>query len=119
MTESSRLRVLAGEHLHDGVVSPAEFLEFFGHLLRASDDDAGVPETDVRVVCWLTPGSVHHHVAVRERRTGRLCSRLEFVIAMDVSPADLDRHANDLARVLTEALNPDCFPPLADEAGAG
>ena len=85
MTDDSRLRILASEHLPDGVASEIEFLEFFRHLLRATGNDLEAQETQVRVVCWLVPGSVHHYIVVRESRTGRLRCRLEIAIAARVS----------------------------------
>ena len=108
MTQDSRVRILAGEHLPDGVASQREFLEFFRHLLRASADDFEATGTEVRVVCWLAPDSVQHYIVVRESGTGQVCCRLE--IARQVSPTELDRHANDLARLLGEALKPTLLP---------
>lgn len=114
MAEQSRFRVLAGEHLPDGVASQVEFLEFFRHLLRASADEVDVKRTEVRVVSWLVASSVRHHIVVRDSDTGRMCCRFEIAIAMRISPAELDRHATDLARLLGEALNLNCcaLPPL-------
>jgi hypothetical protein len=117
MTEDGRFRILAGEHLPDGVASQTEFLDFFRHLLRASGDRLDAQETEVRVVCWLIPDGVHHHIAIRARCTGRLCCRFEAAIAMRVNPPELDRHANDLARLLSEALNPQSSPPPPRESG--
>ena len=117
MAEESRFRVLAGEHLPDGVASQVEFLEFFRHLLRASADDVDVKRTEVRVVCWLAPDSVQHYIVVRDSGTGRVCCRLEIAIAARVSPTELDRHATDLARVLGEALNLSRFPRPPDDPG--
>ena len=119
MTEDSRMRILAGEHLPDGVASQREFLEFFRHLLRASADDFQATGTEVRVVCWLAPGGVQHHVIVRDSCTGQLGCGFEIAIAMLVSPAELDRHASDLARVLGEALNLSRFPRPPDDSGDG
>jgi hypothetical protein len=117
MTEGRRVRILAGEHLPDGVASQREFLEFFRHLLRASADDFEATGTEVRVVCWLAPDSVQHYIVVRDSDTGRVCCRLEVAIAARVCPAELDRHATDLARVLGEALNLSRFPPPPDGLG--
>ena len=105
MTDDSVFRILAGEHLPDGVASEIEFLKFFRHLLRASDDDTGANGTDVRVVCWLAPGSVRHHIVVRDSCTGHMCCRVEIALAMEVVPLDLDSHADHLSRLLTAALN--------------
>jgi hypothetical protein len=119
MTEESRVRILAGEHLPDGVASEREFLEFFRHLLRASADDFDVMAATVRVVCWLDPTGVGHHIVVRDSCTGRLCCRLEIAIATQVSPPELDRHANDLARLLGEALNFQRSPLPPNESREG
>jgi hypothetical protein len=115
MSDDSRLRVLAGEHLPDGIASQSEFLAFFRHLLQASRDQPEAQTSDVRVVSWCVPGGVRHHVTVRDGGTGRACCRIEIEIDMHVAPADLDGHATDLARLLSEALNLDgCLPPPND-----
>jgi hypothetical protein len=118
MTDDSRLRILASEHLPDGVASEIEFLEFFRHLLRAMGNDLEAQGAQVRVVCWLVPGSVHHYIVVRESRTGRLRCRLEIAIAARVSPGELDRHATHLARIMGEALNLACIPLPPDDPGS-
>jgi hypothetical protein len=115
MSDESRLRVLAGEHLPDGVASQPEFLAFFRHLLQASRDGLEVQKSEVRVICWCVPGGVHHHVIVRDVGTGRACCRLGIEVDMHVPPAELDGHATDLARLLSEALNLEgCVPPPND-----
>ncbi len=116
MADESRLRILAGEHLPDGVASEVEFLAFFRNLLRASADGVEAQETEVRMVCWLVSGSVRHHVVVRDSRTGHMCCRFELAIAMPVAPPDLDRHADHLSGLLTAALNPDRLPECDGES---
>jgi hypothetical protein len=118
MTEETRFRILAGEHLPDGVASEAEFLEFFRCLLRAPGDRLAAQEVDVRVLCWCVPDGVCHCVLLRESQTGRLCCHIEIAIAMQVCPADLDHHASALASLLSEAVGGHSSPSL-DELGDG
>jgi hypothetical protein len=107
VSEDRRLRILAEEHLPDGVASQVEFLAFFRHLLRASADDFESTGMEVRVVCWLVASTVRHYVVVRDRGTGQMCCRLEIGVAMRVAPPDLDHHANQVSGLLTAALNLD------------
>lgn len=84
-------------------------MEAFRRLVAAlARRDPGPAHVVADVLAWLrSDGAVHHYAALRWLETGQLCCILEFTVAADVAPADLDQHAEGIATVFTEALNPD------------